>query len=310
MISKIMCGKGVNMIYVVLRGRIGNQLFIYAYANALRENKNEMVIIDDSAVLKEKWIDSLENYNLPNVKFVHKKKLLSPFLKQFAMDFVHQKKILRMPFMKKYSYQVKRSDFFLKNGYIAFENGYYNLKRKTKNLLIDGYFQSEKYFFGTKEDILEQYNLSNDKLLNKYNGIDKIRKRNSVCISIKIEHNVGSSMYDVCTKEYWIKAIRYIEENVENPLFFICSDNVDYVKENLIDCTKFDAICQDMSMPVHISLAAMSQCKHFIIGNTSYGWWAQYMCNYSSKIVVAPSKWMKIDMPIDIYQDNWTIIDV
>lgn len=54
----------------------------------------------------------------------------------------------------------------------------------------------------------------------------------------------------------------------------------------------------------------MSECKHFIIGNTTFGWWAQYLSNYKEKIVIAPSQWMKVDMPIDIYQDNWTCIDV
>ena len=63
-------------------------------------------------------------------------------------------------------------------------------------------------------------------------------------------------------------------------------------------------------MPVHTSLAAMALCKHFIIGNTSFGWWAQYMSKNKNKIVIAPSKWMRIDMPIDIYQDNWMIIEV
>ena len=54
----------------------------------------------------------------------------------------------------------------------------------------------------------------------------------------------------------------------------------------------------------------MGECKHFIIGNTTFGWWAQYLSDYNKKIVVAPSKWMKIDMPIDIYQKDWHLVEV
>ena len=55
-------------------------------------------------------------------------------------------------------------------------------------------------------------------------------RRNSVCISIKIEHNAGSSIYDVCDEDYYRRAIAYIEKNVENPLYFLCSDNVEKAK--------------------------------------------------------------------------------
>ena len=146
--------------------------------------------------------------------------------------------------------------------------------------------------------------------LESYPGLETLRARNSVCISVKVEHNVGSSMYSVCTEDYWKKAIQYIIDNVEDPLFFICSDNVEYVLENLIDTKQFDYLVQSREMPVHVSLSVMAQCKHFIIGNTTFGWWAQYLSDQPEKIVVAPSKWMAVEMPIDIYQDTWHLIEV
>jgi len=85
---------------------------------------------------------------------------------------------------------------------------------------------------------------------------------------------------------------------------------VEYVKENLIDCEKYDAVYQQSDYPVHVSLTVMSMCKHFVIGNTTFGWWAQYLSDYENKIVVAPSRWFGIDMPCDIYQDNWHLIEV
>lgn len=298
------------MIYLILKGRIGNQLFMYAYANALRKNNDEMIVIDDSEVLSLGWENSLRFYNLKNVKFVHKRQWGSCFFKQLLMDFWHQRRIKNMPYMKKYEYEGRMKEKYAKRGYIACENGYMNFERTTENVLIDGYFQSEKYFSSSINDLTKQYNIDQDSRLLNYPGMDLLRNRNSVCISIKVEHNVGSSLYEVCTKEYWERAIQYIINNVEKPLFFVCSDNVEYVKNNLIDCSKYDVIEQDKKLPVHISLAAMSKCKHFITGNTTFGWWAQYLSDNKSKIVVAPSRWMKVEMPIDIYLPNWTLIDV
>ena len=126
-----------------------------------------------------------------------------------------------------------------------------------------------------------------------------------------MQHNAGNEMYDVCSKEYYEKAIYYITNNVENPLFFVCSDNVDYVKDNLIDTNKYDVICQSKDFPVHVSLAVMARCKHFIIGNTSFGWWAQYLSNVNDKKVIVPDRWYNNmgEWQYDIYMNNWIIID-
>ena len=49
------------MIYVILKGRIGNQLFMYSLAKDIQEKylKNEEIIIDDKSVLDQNWIDDL-----------------------------------------------------------------------------------------------------------------------------------------------------------------------------------------------------------------------------------------------------------
>lgn len=298
------------MIYVILRGRIGNQLFIYAMAKAIQKNK-EKIIIDDEEVLKLNWENSLQYYNLNDVEYVHSHKALFNYnlRRQFFILKLYHYFSKKFSYWKKYNFEKKHMSYFSNMGIILCENGYIDFKCNNEKRIIDGYFQSEKYFKHRSNLIKKELMLDNAYIGN-YPGLDDIRKRNSICISIKVEHNVGSALYDVCTKEYWQKSIEYIIKNVNNPLFFICSDNVEYVKQNLIDCKKYDVICQSPDYPVHISLAVMSNCKHFIIGNTTFGWWAQYLSQEKNKIVVAPSKWMRIDMPIDIYQDGWYLIDI
>ena len=303
-----------NKIYLILQGRIGNQLFQYALARKIQKEKgnNSKIVIDDSRVLKLGWENSLKHYNLPNVEYCHKdiakKNIFSP---KIILREVYKLLSKKMDYMEKYQFEKSFNKRLNKHGAFICENGYldYNINYNKSNFL-EGYFQSEKYFADIKDDIKSLFAGSQFSDLEKYPNLKKIRSRNSVCISIKIEHNVGSSLYSVCDVNYWKKAINYIIKNVDDPLFFICSDNVDYVLNNLIDASQYDCIIQDKNFPVHVSLAAMSECKHFIIGNTTFGWWAQYLSNNPEKIVVAPSKWMLVDMPIDIYQDGWKLIDV
>lgn len=305
----------MKQIYVKLRGRIGNQLFVYAFARQLQREYGEeaMIVIDDTEVLKVDWEDSLPYYDIKNIRFVHdepiEKSIFS--IKQRAVKGFFSTEAVGKNFMDKYTVEKKWQPRLNQNGIISCENGFIDYKLNTrKNVFIEGYFQSEKYFKDAYEDIRYELRPEQFKEIDTYPNIDKIRERNTVCISIKVEHNVGNELYEVCDMKYWEKAIAYITEQVENPLFFICSDNVDYVVNNLIDTDHFDYVVQSKEYPVHVSLAVMNQCKHFIIGNTTFGWWAQYLADAPDKIVVAPSKWMLVDMPIDIYQEGWHLIEV
>lgn len=304
-----------NKIYLPLQGRLGNQLFQYAFARKIQLSMpdNPQIIMDDSDIIRCNWENSLMNYRLPNVNYIHdsiieKRYFLS---KQYFLRKIYRLYTRNKDYSEKFEMESRLNPFFNRNGMFFCENGYLEPHLNFEcPIYIEGYFQSQKYFDDIKNDLLNLFSGVQFPEYEDYLGIQKLRERNSVCISVKVEHNVGSSMYDVCTMNYWEEAIRYIIENVENPLFFICSDNVDYVLENLIDTSKYDYILQDKKKPVHVSLAVMSECKHFIIGNTTFGWWAQYLSRSSDKIVVAPSKWMAIDMPIDLYEEDWHLINV
>lgn len=303
-----------KQIYLMLKGRIGNQFFIYSFARDLQKKLGDKteIIIDDSEVLSMNWDNSLINYDLPNVKYVHNRKVLK------SIHWIFKLVLLRLAqkytkanddYNKRYNREKFIKPLLNLFGVLLCENGFikFNIGYKRKYLLC-GYFQSKQYFTSVNEDVCSRFRM--EKELGAYPNIDLVKNANTVCVSVKVEHNVGSSLYAVCGKEYWQEAIEYIIKTVPNPLFFICSDDVNYVKENLIDCSKYRVVFQDKMQPVHKTIAAMAQCKHFIIGNTSFGWWAQYLCENPDKIVIAPNQWMLVDMPIDIYESNWHLIDV
>jgi hypothetical protein len=53
----------------------------------------------------------------------------------------------------------------------------------------------------------------------------------------------------------------------------------------------------------------MSLCKHNIISNSSYSWWAAWLNSNPEKSIVAPSEWFTDPKPLDdLYPKNWILI--
>lgn len=269
------------MIAVSLVGRIGNQLFIYAAAEAIRQKRGrkEKIVFYDQSILENGWKNSLEDYELENVEYVHEdiKRSWLTKLQAFLASRFYRIFQLNEP-NRRLRYETKIQPLWNHLGIISCYNGYMDIKLpKTRNIWMKGYFQSEKFFSDIKPMIREIIMNRFPVLLREKDYVQQLEIRNSVCISIKVEHNAGNELYDVCDKEYYTKAIQYIIEHVENPLFFICSDNVQFVLEHYIDASKYDYVCQEKGLSVSDSLAIMGACKHYVIGNTSFGWWAQFL---------------------------------
>lgn len=305
------------MIAVKLVGRIGNQLFIYAAAEAIRQKRgrNEKIVFFDESILREGWVNSLVDYDLKNVEYRHdfsKLELVTRLQMAIVLRFYRWFNLTRENRVKRYKFEKFFQPVLNMLGIISCIDGYTKIITPfTNHVYMDGYFQSERYFKGY-EDLLKDTFSYRLPILREKEYVKQFETRNSVCISIKVEHNVGHPSFDVCDQTYYRQAIDYITSQVENPLFFVCSDNVPYVLEHFIDKGKYDYVCQEKGLPVSDALAIMGACKHFIVGNTSFGWWAQYLSSNTNKIVIAPNFWYRPDSNVqcDIYLKNWHLIDV
>ena len=67
---------------------------------------------------------------------------------------------------------------------------------------------------------------------------------------------------------------------------------------------------EDGNDTVAEKIKLMSMCKHFIISNSSFSWWAQFLSNYDEKVVIAPNMWFRNGEKCGLYMDNWILIEV
>ena len=187
-------------------------------------------------------------------------------------------------------------------------------KRITKNLICEGYFQSAAYFDDYKSVIQKELRVQVPLPTEKRKLLDKIESTNSVCVHVRKGDYNRLTQFQVCTPQYYNSAIKKLLELVDEPTFFVFSDdikwcinNIDWVKNTVFVSEPIKDAGSDFSNPF-IDMQMMYECKYFIMSNSSFSWWAQYLSEYNRKIVIAPSKWLAIKTVKDIYQDSWIII--
>ncbi|MCK4744844.1 alpha-1,2-fucosyltransferase, partial [Candidatus Parcubacteria bacterium] len=162
------------------------------------------------------------------------------------------------------------------------------------NIYLDGYWQSEKYFKNIENSIRKEFTLKNDLQLKAKKLLRKIKNTESISIHIRrndyISHKPANQYHGVCHLSYYKKAINVIIKKIDDPHFFVFSDDIDWCKKNLK--IKFPTIFVEGNKDYE-DLILMSKCKHNIIANSTFSWWGAWLNNNPNKIVIAPKKWFR-----------------
>ena len=114
---------------------------------------------------------------------------------------------------------------------------------------------------------------------------------------------------NICTLDYYYKSIEYIINNVNNPTFFIFSDDITWVKEK-INLPNAVYVNHNIGKDSWQDMFLMSCCKHNIIANSSFSWWGAYLNNNPTKIVVSPSIFINSTSKQDIVSESFIKIKI
>lgn len=114
---------------------------------------------------------------------------------------------------------------------------------------------------------------------------------------------------DICTINYYMSAIRKIEQLEENCKFAFFSNDMEWVKQNFLikDAIYIERELFDDYQDWY-DMYLMSLCKHNIIANSSFSWWAAWLNSNKNKRVIAPQKWNNRCFYEDIYPEEWITI--
>jgi O-antigen/teichoic acid export membrane protein len=297
--------KSSNSISIRLMGGLGNQMFEYAALRNMQLKNDCKAIIDLSGITnKTHNIYGLDHCNISKDVVITNKKsikgLFSHLLYGFYWVFLSKKE-------KGFNFWKLLQPYLNSIGIYCVPDGYIPLADiEIENNYMEGYFQSINYIKENNDTIRDELQIT-DKLTGKNKKVyEEIQKNNSVCVHIRRGDYVGS-FFEVCTKDYYLEAIKEMNKKVKNTHFYIFSDDINWAKENL---GLKDVTYIDWKNNQYQDIKLMSGCKNFIMSNSSFSYWAQFLSNNKDKVVIAPSKWFKNGKKIDIYEDSWIKIKV
>jgi len=267
---------------------IGNQLFMYANAYSLSKSYNYQLFIDNtSGYFKKK--DQLRTYELNN--FLLEENLATSDLK---FD-THSKNLKRKILIKLDKFRNYRSFILEKKD--ANKKTFFtkiNLDNYSNKLFLEGHFESEKYFYEYKDDLKKIFKVKNNLLENNNLYMNDIKNNNSVSICIRqnrysegrLKNNDKSLKFTKDTIDYIHRAITYIKKKIDNPMFFVWSNDFKNLREHF---NEKEYVFVENSINKSLNdFHLFNFSKHFIVGPTSFHWWGAWLNNNPNKICLRP----------------------
>ena len=168
-----------------------------------------------------------------------------------------------------------------------------------------GGWHCEDNFQIVENEIRSLYRFDEKKLNEEGSAIlEQIERTNSVSIHIRRGDFLTDGFGGICTKEYYDKAREHINNNIENPFYFIFSDDMEWAKENIkgenvsfVDIHHGKDSWKDMML--------ISRCKHNINANSTFSWWGAWLNSNEGKIVIVPNKFSQNETSSAIYPKEW-----
>lgn len=283
------------MDIVRFKGGLGNQMFQYALIEALRNrgrkvgsslgyyyNHPELRPFVLNTIFKNVYLNEIDESI-----FIEIDKRWKKIKENTDLSEEFKKNIKERFFYVEESFGIYKEDVF-----------------QTKDCTFVGYWQTEKYFVNIRNKILNSFRFDVNE--EKLRQLGEHIKYKYIGIHIRRGDFLSADLHNVCSLNYYIEAIEYMNKKYPNSKFIFFSDDIGWVEEhfrggNILVCKKnfFD------SYEDWYDMYLMTLCKGNIISNSTFSWWGAWLNKNPEKIVVAPKIWLNGMTGSDIWCDGW-----
>jgi hypothetical protein len=163
---------------------------------------------------------------------------------------------------------------------------------------LEGYWQSSKYFADWEQLVRSHFTLRTPtNALNK-DWLARINDVAAISIHVRRGDYVSNArtaeVHGSCEPEYYVRGARFLAEQMAvKPEYFLFSDDIGWARENIKLPHTTHYVEHNGPNDDYEDLRLMSSCRHHIIANSTFSWWAAWLNPSQEKCVVAPKRWFR-----------------
>ncbi len=298
-----------------LTGGLGNQLFQIAKALSVNEERIS-IDVDTSGSYQIKKSDFLD-FEIPDPIQINeiRSSRLSHFLFNRCLGISVRKGTFAQLAGPFYRFIFKLAFQKLNHSKVSVPKntglGFYPQK-KVGNTYLIGYFQTWRWL--QNQAVFDVLNALKPARQNKelLNQIDQIMSARAIAVHIRLGDYVTEYKFGTLNSEYYLNALQEIDINWENRNLWIFSDDICQARKVLGDilsrAKSVTYIGEIGDSPVN-AWYLMRHASDFVIGNSTFSWWAAALRLDSTGFVCAPDPWfVGLETPRDLLPTDWVKI--
>ena len=163
----------------------------------------------------------------------------------------------------------------------------------TRNTFLDGYWQDERYFTDVAAQLRVDLGVVPNLNSEQRELAARMTSSNAVAIHTRrMQYAVPSSGHgsQTLTSSYYRRALEVILDLIDSPEFFCFGDDPEWFGQWWPSTLPKTVVHHDDPMGEVLDLWFMTQCRHFIIANSTFSWWAAWLGTAPEKKVLAPKR--------------------
>ena len=272
-----------KIIVMRLFGGLGNQLFQYAFLFALSRQGGKARLETSSYEHDDKRVCELHHFRV------------SLPIEGGPPPWAFRKS--RIPACLRSLFAAPKYPHFREEKRHGFDPGLAAPPRR--HTYFKGYFQTEQYFLHCREQLCREFRLKTPLTPENARILEDIRSCCSISLHIRRTDYLSNPYLSPPPLEYYLRSMAEMEGRLraagapqESLRYFIFSDDIEWARQNLRPALPHVHVDINDGGTGYFDLELMRNCRHHIIANSTFSWWAAWLNEHAEKIVIAPRIWL------------------